>query len=224
MHTDDIRKFLNEARKIDPDVDYHEVSKTKKDPTIDRVVAKLKGTPSGILTRIAAQFAALKKAEEELTKLKNEMRPHIKGLAADYFDDADRIYTRVVETLQFAITLSKQIDTPAGEKESIDYEQIFLALLDMLPELGDELATLKHKFTTTIPTPAKTPPAKMSIKHRDDVKPQIAKKHVRRESFKYVKRDVTEQEAAEEFDSLDRRLADWDKRFASLKKKFFRSI
>lgn len=224
MHTDDLRRFLNEARKIDPSIEYHEISKTKKDSTVDRVVAKLKGTPSGILTRIASQFAAIKKAEEDITKLKNAMKPQIKGLAAEMFDDADRIYTRVVETLKFVITLSKQIDTPAGQRENVDYEQIFLELLDMLPELKDELVTLKHKFTTIIPIPAKTPSAKLSVKHRDDVKPPIDQKHIKQESFRYVKRDVTEQEAAEEFDSLDRRLVDWDQRFAALKKKFFRNI
>jgi len=223
LHTDELRKFIDEARKVDPNINYHEVPKSKKDPSTDRVVAKLKSTPSGILTRIASQFSAIKKAEEDLTKLKNAMKPQIKGLAAEMFDDADRIYTRVVETLQFTITLSKQIDTPAGEREKIDYEEIYLELLNMIPELGDELEKLKHKFTTIIPTPAKKAPAKLMVKHRDDVKPPIDKKHIKQESFKYVKRDVTEEDV-DEFDSLDRRLADWDQRFALLKSKFFKNI
>ncbi len=225
MHTEDLRLFIDEARKVDPNIDYTDVPKKKSDPTnIDRVVANMKGNPSGILTRIAKQYSALKKAEEELTKLRQGMNPQIKGLASEYFDDADKIYTRVIKTLQFTITLSKQIEIPAGTKETFQVEEFFLELLDMLPELGDELEKLKQKFTTIMPTPAKTPPAKLSVKHVGAVKPPIAKKNLKQESFKYVKRDVSEAEGIAEFDDFDRRLADWDRRFAELEQKFFQSI
>src|SRR5574344_1245495 len=116
-----VRELL-EARK--KGVTYTEVAskKNKAEQAVERVVAELSGATSGSWTKLSKKYIDL---DDDLKKLqldRDKLNAAIKEQAQDIFDTADEVLTRVIETAQLSITLSKKSQIP--ETKKVDYEAV----------------------------------------------------------------------------------------------------
>lgn len=139
MHAGEFRKLINlvESRIDGPHVSYED-STTK-------VIAKLRSYNSQTYTKLAIKFEQMSLLEEEIKELKAEIKASTKEDIADLFDAADAIKTRVVETVSFTMTLSKDPKPTVSPK----YKDILDALTEHLtPELIAKLEELKTNMVT----------------------------------------------------------------------------
>lgn len=120
-------------------------SSVKYEETADKIIASLRSHDSASYTKLAQKISRISELNEEITKLKDEVKKSTKEDVADLFDATDDAKTRVVETLQFVFTLSK---TPK-ETETPKYKDILDQLTKHLtPELIAVLDTLKKTLVT----------------------------------------------------------------------------
>ena len=134
-----MRKLLNlfEARLTDTDVEYEE--------SADKVIATLKSYKSQSYTKLAQKLERIETLEEEIKTLKEEVKQDTRENVADLFDSADTINTRVVDTISFIFTLSKDPKPTVSPK----YKDILAVLEKQLtPELIAVLEKLKNEMVT----------------------------------------------------------------------------
>lgn len=109
----------------------------------DKVVAKLKSYDSAAYTRLAQNLEKIKEREAEVKQLKEEIAKDTKDYIASLFEAEDIIRTRIVETRQFIMTLSKD----PKPTETFKYAEIVKELTTKLtPELMKALDELKEKY------------------------------------------------------------------------------
>ena len=95
--------LLTEARRSD--LPYTE---KKSKGAIDKVIVTLEGNESGKFTKLAKRFKELREATDELSKTTDELNRDIKEQAIEFFDAADEIHTRIVETVSMTILIGKR--------------------------------------------------------------------------------------------------------------------
>jgi hypothetical protein len=155
---------LLEARK--KGVTYTEVAskKNKAEQVVERVVAELSGATSGSWTKLSKKYIDL---DDDLKKLqldRDKLNAAIKEQAQDIFDTADEVLTRVIETAQLSITLSKKSQIP--ETKKVDYEAVVLSLTEaQLPEKLSKMIQELIDANTKI-EPAKEVPEKLAVRRK----------------------------------------------------------
>lgn len=158
-----VRELL-EARK--KGVTYTEVAskKNKAEQAVERVVAELSGATSGSWTKLSKKYIDL---DDDLKKLqldRDKLNAAIKEQAQDIFDTADEVLTRVIETAQLSITLSKKSQIP--ETKKVDYEAVVLSLTAaQLPEKLSKMIQELIDANTKI-EPAKEVPEKLVVRRK----------------------------------------------------------
>ena len=151
-----------------PGLDYENKPKTKKEPNIiDRIILRLKGSDSAIMTRLANRYMRIKKLTELLaahtTKLNTEATEQMQKL----FDAEDKVYTRVVETVSAVFTLSKEAEeeklTPGQEHENrtkTDWQNVAIEIGKLLDkDLIPAYEALVQAATVTAAAPRIDPNA-----------------------------------------------------------------
>lgn len=113
---------------------------------VDRVIVKLEGIESGRMTKFVKQYKAMQTRLERVSAVKEELNKRIKDEVLELFDAEDEIYTRVVETVSLTATVSKQ----QKDGSKVDYEAVVSKLLEMTPELTEQLDALVKEFTTAV--------------------------------------------------------------------------
>ena len=161
---------LYEAR--NPKLSYEE-KKTKG--VVNRVIVQLKMHDSGVATRLTKKYEDLDLAMKELTEKRNSLNEDMKAMVDDLFDAEDCVYTRVVETASYTITLSKaeKAETKAPT-EKVDYEAAFRALAALVPDLTTQVEKITKEYTEIVP--AKDTPASLRVKKVDEGFKDIARK------------------------------------------------
>lgn len=128
-------KEICEARL--PDVEYQDTDK--------QAVAVLQSYKSQTYTKLAQKVERISVLESELKALKEEVKQETRENVTDLFDAEDAVRTRVVQTVSFILTLSK--DPKATETPK--YKDILEALTEHLtPELITVLEGLKKQMVT----------------------------------------------------------------------------
>lgn len=128
---------INEIRI--PDVDYEEKT--------DRVIANLRSYNSQVYTKLAQKVERISLLEAEIKQLKVEVKQSAREDVAEIFSIDDAVKTRVVETMSFILTLSKD---PVATK-SPKYKDILEALSEhFTPELTKMLENLKESMVTVV--------------------------------------------------------------------------
>lgn len=153
MSVTDIRKYITilESRKADPNITYELKAKTKKAAAagdFDSIVAKLKGPASGVLTKLAKEY---KEADNELKAIQEKrdaLNEKIREKAEDLFDVEDALKTRIIESIQLTITLSKYTPASSEEITNLDVDGLLTELSEKFPIILEALAELKQKYTT----------------------------------------------------------------------------
>jgi hypothetical protein len=135
---------MNEFRKLiilsegrNPEIEY--------DVSAKAVTAKLKSYNSAIYTNLAKKVQKIDALEQEVKALKEEVKTEAKSHVADLFDATDAVHTRVVETISFILTLSKD----PKPTETVKYAKVLEDLTTHLtPELIAVLEQLKKQYTS----------------------------------------------------------------------------
>jgi uncharacterized protein (UPF0335 family) len=154
MSIEYIRNLINicESRQLDnPNVAYHE-------PDTGSVVATLRSYNSQTYTKLAVKVERIQALETEISQLKDEIKQETRENVADLFDAEDAVRTRVIDTISFIMTLSKDPKATVTPK----YKDILEALSQQLtPELIEVLENLKKTMVTVT---QKSPSLKISRK------------------------------------------------------------
>jgi chromosome segregation ATPase len=129
---------------------------------VQKVIAELKGQHSSAWTKISKQYIELDTEIKKLSESRDELNAELKSKATDVFEVEDEVLTRVVETAQLTITLSKKTKTAAGEE--VDAEAVVKALAeaDLPKELRKMINALIKAHTKAVP--AKETPERLTVK------------------------------------------------------------
>lgn len=129
--------LLTEARRSD--LPYTE---KKSKGAIDKVIVTLEGNESGKFTKLAKRFKELRTATDELSKATDELNRDIKEQAIEFFDAADEIHTRIVETVSMTILIGKRQPDSIEKTSKVNYEQIIKDITALVPELTEKIAEI----------------------------------------------------------------------------------
>jgi hypothetical protein len=150
----------SEDRKRRTDLNYLE--KVVKNQ-LDRVIVELKGSESGVLTKLASRYDRLDKAIKVMGQKKNELNADIKARVEDLFAAEDVVLTRVIETVSFTMTVSKRSKT--DDKVVVDYKGIAEALAALIPdELQSKVDEITKAYTQISIQPDKSPALSVKAK------------------------------------------------------------
>lgn len=131
---------LFEAR--DPKKTYHEKEVKGK---VEAIIVKLEGTESARYTKMANRYKEIDAELKRLSDERNTMNDEIKtDITEKYFDAADAIYTRIVET----VSLTAQVAKTPKPSEKIDNDAVVDELLKLMPELKGQIEALQKQFTS----------------------------------------------------------------------------
>lgn len=132
-----LRQLIDLMESRIPDIEYEELE--------DRVIARVKSYKSQTYTKLAQKLERIEQLEAEVKLLKEEFKDSTREDVADIFAAEDAVKTRVVETLSFVLTLSKDPAPTSAPK----YKDILEALSTQLtPELIIVLENLKKQMVT----------------------------------------------------------------------------
>jgi len=110
-----------------------------------RVIAQLKSHKSAVYTKLAQKLGRIEELEKEIKQLKEDVKQSTREDIADLFDAEDIVSTRIVDTVSFIFTLTKN----PKETEAPKYKEILNELeKSMTPELIVMLESLKKTMVT----------------------------------------------------------------------------
>lgn len=118
----------------------------------DRVIAKLESYESQSYTKLAQKVERITQLSDELKRLKAEVKQETRERISGIFDAEDAAQTRVVETISFMFTLSKDPEPTVSPK----YKDI---LLELEKQLTPELIAVLEKLKETMVTVTKKEPS-----------------------------------------------------------------
>lgn len=135
---------------------------------IDRVTVELEAHESSVMTKLASRYFSIDKTIKKLMEVKDKMNAGVKEKAEALFNAEDIVLTRVVETVSFGLTLSKQMQVAESTVERVNYEKIAKELMALISEdLKPQVdAIIKEATTkTVIPASTKSPGLRITPKN-----------------------------------------------------------
>ena len=137
MNTNQFRHYINLIESRNPDFDYQDNEQ--------QVIAVLKSYNSQVYTKLAQKVERIDQLEAEIKMLKEEVKHETRENIADLFDAEDVVRTRVVQTMSFILTLSKDPKATVSPKYKDILEELSAHLT---PELIIVLENLKKQLVT----------------------------------------------------------------------------
>jgi uncharacterized protein (UPF0335 family) len=129
----------------------------------EKVIATLKSYNSAEYTRLANRVEEVSRLEAEIKQIKEEVKGMVREHVAALFAADDAAKTRVVDTVSFIMTMSK--DPKATE--SYQYAKVLEELTNHLtPELITVLSEIKSRFKTIT---QKEPSLKIARKEKPEL-------------------------------------------------------
>ena len=111
--------------------------------TADKVIANLTSHDSAAFTRLANQIKKMQVLEDDIKKIKEDIKAATKQDIQSLFDAEDAIKTRVVETVSFSLVLSKD----PKPSETVKYKEVLEELSkNLTPDLIAKLEELKNIY------------------------------------------------------------------------------
>lgn len=124
----------------------------------DKAIAVLKSHDSAPYTRLANNIQRLAELEAEVKELKESIKSDTRTHVQALFEAEDVVRTRVVETVSFTLTLSKDPEAT----ETFKYKEILTELAkSFTPELIEKMNDLKKTFKSVT---QKAPSLKLQTK------------------------------------------------------------
>ena len=142
MNAQDMRSLMMiaEGRQNDnPDVSY-ELSGTTKKNTLAKIYTKIAASVSGRLsekyTKLALKFQEIDVLTTQLGELRAVANEEAKDTIETLFDAEDAMYTRYIDTVSLAITMSKDQEATSVETSDLNVNAF---LDDLMTLVGDDL-------------------------------------------------------------------------------------
>jgi len=146
------RKLLDMLSEVrDSSLEY-ETIRAKSEDQSDKVIARLRSHKSAAYTNLAKKIQEVKELSDRIKVLETEIKQSTREDVVDLFDATDAVSTRVVETVSFVFTLTKD---PKVTK-SPQYAKILAVLA---PQLTDELQVVLKGLLDTMVTRTQKAPA-----------------------------------------------------------------
>lgn len=156
-----LKDLFENQRPVNPNISYIE-------DTAERVVAQLKSYNSAEYTRLANRVEEISQLEAEIKQAKEDVKSMAREHVAALFTADDIAKTRVVDTVSFILTLSKD----PKPTESYQHAKIIGELTNHLtPELIAILEEIKSRYKTVTP---KEPSLKISRKEPEQLDESLA--------------------------------------------------
>lgn len=178
---------------------------------IDRVTTVLSGNDSGAFTRLAARFDRLATAIERMAKKRDEIHGDLKTKVTELFNAEDVIYTRVVETAQFTMTLAKAPPPkPEDNKKVVNYEKIAEELAKLVSsDLEEQVKNIYEQYTSISIAKPKDPALRVVKKVDESITEGVVDKlkSIMAKGAKFMK-------------DIARWAVSYDKKLAALKQQF----
>lgn len=146
---------LRESRKTE--LEYEE---KKVKGQVEKVIVTLTGNTSGKFTKLISKYKKLQKGIEQLQKVQGELNENIKEEVVELFDADDEVLTRIVDTVSATLTLAKKTTV---RSEKVDYSAILEKLVEMVPELEEQVKQLVEEHTK-ISITEKSPALRTTLK------------------------------------------------------------
>lgn len=105
---------------------------------IDKISVKVTGSSADKINRLAKAIDEMREAKDELTKKEKELTTEAKSYATEFFDEADKVYTRVIEANKAIITFGKV--SIAKRKDAAKLEALVGEIADLLKDQETDLA------------------------------------------------------------------------------------
>ena len=144
------KSLINLFESRNPELEYQQLE--------GEVIATLKSYNSQVYTKLAQKVERISQLEVEVKALKEEVKQETRENITDLFDAADAVNTRVVDTVSFILTLSK--DPKATEAPK--YKDILEALTEHLTPVL--FAVLEQHKKTMITVTQKAPALRIRSK------------------------------------------------------------
>lgn len=145
LETDVFESFTLFGKSLMEDVSDISYETEVKKGVVTKVVARLRSVESGRYTKLGRNLQRIEELNEEIKKIKDEVKSETKELIADLFEAEHATATRVVETVGFVFKLTKDPEPTTTYK----YSEILTELQKSLtPELIAVLESLKDKYKT----------------------------------------------------------------------------
>lgn len=165
MSAEQMRIFmkLTEASYTGP-LDHPEVSYSaeEKKGEITKVVATLNGYQSGKYTKMGRNLLRISRINEKIEKLKEQIKQETRESIAELFHAEDAARTRVIDTVGFIFTMTKDPEP----SNTVKYAKVLEELEQHLtPELVTVMEAIKAKYTTTV----HKEPALIKVKDKKEV-------------------------------------------------------
>lgn len=131
---------------------------------IERITVKLEGKQSEKFTKVAKRYKQLQRLVNTLKEKQDSLNADIRENLLEYFDEKDKVYTRMVETISLTAALSKEV----ASGENVDHEKIVndlvAGIIKLQPKLEQQVTELLAVVTKAATTPKKAAAAKLTVK------------------------------------------------------------
>lgn len=162
-NTEQMRIFmaLTEAEYKGP-VDHPEVSYDHKETKgeINKVIANLKGNYSGKFTKLGRTLNRISWLSDKLDQLKQQAKQETREHIAELFNAEDAVRTRVIDTVSFTFTMSKDPEPSKTVKYAKVLEELqehlTPELLQVMEALVEKHSSITHKEPSLIKAKDKT--------------------------------------------------------------------
>lgn len=132
---------------------------------LDRVTTEIKGNKGAAWEKIAVQYHELDLSIKKLQSQRDDLNAEIKSKAKSLFDVEDETLTRVVETVNMTLTLSKKVHSPSVPK--VDGDAVVRALAEAdLPKELRKMVNAIIKANTKMTEP-KTSPERLTVDKKE---------------------------------------------------------
>jgi hypothetical protein len=131
---------------------------------VERITVQLEGKQSEKFTKVAKRYKQLQRLVNTLKEKQDALNADIRENLLEYFDEKDKVYTRMVETISLTAALSKEV----ASGENVDHEKIVndlvAGIIKLQPKLEKQINELLDVVTKAATTPKKTAAAKLTVK------------------------------------------------------------
>ena len=139
--------MIAEGRQTDnPDVSY-ELSGTTKKNTLAGIFAKIaatvKGRTSEQYTKLAKKFMEIDVLTKQLGEMRDAANEEAKDMIEQLFDAEDAVYTRYIDTVSLAITMSKDQEATSSESSDLNVNGFLEELMTLV---GNDLQPAVEKL------------------------------------------------------------------------------
>lgn len=131
---------------------------------IERITVQLEGKQSEKFTKVAKRYKQLQRLVNMLKEKQDALNADIRENLLEYFDEKDKVYTRMVETISLTAALSKEVSSGVDVDKDKIIADLIAGIVKLQPKLEKQVNELLVVVTKAATTPKKPAAAKLTVK------------------------------------------------------------